>query len=259
MIVLAVIFTLVVVAGAASGLHVVPAYYVDVVERLGRVRELRPGVHWILRGVDRRTSIRTRPTTFEVAVRCTTVDASPVHVVVCVTEQVVEPLAALEHLDQLNGGHLVHHVVGSVVGQRSDDDTRLKRDELAESIRWAYEPLRRSHGFAVERLTISQVAFEPVVAASQLGVLLAQNERAVQVLKADTDRLIGRTRAETEATAIVIRDRAVRGTDDRSLEWRRLDTIHGAMPDATIVLGRLPWQPPQAKDRRPPPEPGAAE
>lgn len=254
MYVIVVLFVLALVMTLLSRcLHVVPLQTVDVVELVGRRRALEPGLHWVLPGIERIESVDMGPRSRTVVVECRTVDASTTCITLELIEHVTDPIAVIEHRHVVENDGQLRHAVGSIVAHRSDEDTRLKRDELADHIRWQYEPLRRRQGIAVESLTIGQVAFEPVVARSQLAVLLAQNERAVRILNAETEAVTARKHAETEAAVIKTRDDALRDVDERSLEWKRLETIQTALPDATMVVGHLPWQPPRPGERRPPP------
>lgn len=161
-------------AGAKSCMQVVPAGKAYVIERFGSVRQLDPGVHWVLPGVDRVQPVDLRPKGCETDVECKTVDGSTVWITVNVIERVVDPLSAFEHRHVVGRWRQVlGHVVGSAVATRSDHDTALKRDELAAHIQSLYGPLRMQQGLVVDMLTISRVTFEPAVADSHRAVLVA--------------------------------------------------------------------------------------
>ena len=220
--------------GTALSLKVVKQYERGVVFRFGRVETppRRPGLSWILPGVERLQKVSMQIVTMPVPAQDgITRDNVTVRVDAVVYFRVTDPVRAAVDVEDylLAVGQVAQTSLRSIIGKSELDDLLTNREELNSGLAIMIDSPATEWGVHIDRVEIKDVALPESMKRSMSRQAEAERERRARIIIAD---------GELQASDKLARAAEVMSRSPASLQLRLLQTVVevAAEKNSTLVL-----------------------
>ena len=229
-----VVFGVLGLLGLLASVRVVKQYELGVVFRLGRVRSqlLRPGLAFLVPGVDRLTKVNMQIITMPVPAQDgITRDNVTVRVDAVVYFSVSDAVrAAVDVQDYLSAiGQVAQTSLRSIIGKSNLDDLLCDREQLNQGMELMINSPALDWGVHIERVEIKDVALPDGMKRSMSRQAEAERERRARVITAD---------GEFQASERLAQAAEVMAEHPAALQLRLLQTVVevAAERNSTLVL-----------------------
>lgn len=221
-------------AGVASSVRVVKQYERGVVYRFGRVvaEPLRPGLAWVIPGVDRLQKVNMQIITMPVPAQDgITRDNITVRVDAVVYFSVKDPVrAAVDVQDYVAAvGQVAQTSLRSIIGKSDLDDLLCDREQLNQGMELMIDSPAAGWGIHIERVEIKDVSLPEAMKRSMSRQAEAERERRARIITAD---------GELQASEKLAQAAEVMSEHPAALQLRLLQTVVevAAERNSTLVL-----------------------
>ena len=216
-----------------SGLRIVQEYERAIVFRLGRVvRNLNPGLNWIIPGIEQMRKVDIRTMTVPIERQETiTKDSVTVKIDAVLWYRIVSPARAiLSVADYRNAVHqMALTALRNIIGQHVLDEVLKERDSINHTLQKLVDDATETWGIQVEAVEMKDVEIPIAMQRAMAQEAEAMREKRARLIKAE---------AELEASVKLSQGARQIAENPMALELRRMQMISevGAEQNSTTII-----------------------